>query len=48
MSIHFAFLFCTGRGLCNGPILRPGSPTECVCIECDQMQQQPFTPIISR
>jgi len=26
------FLCCTDRGLCDWPILSPGSPTECVCV----------------
>ena len=45
---------CVGRGLCDGPIPRPGeSRRVCVCvcvcvIECDQEQQSLSTPTMSR
>jgi hypothetical protein len=51
MNVRFLQLLCvvlvyvsaTGRSLVQR------SPTECVCnIECDQMQQQPSTPTVSR
>ena len=32
----------SGRGICDGPIPRPESPNDCVCvfvIECEQVQQ---------
>jgi hypothetical protein len=36
MSVSCECCVLSGRGLCDGLILRPESPTECVVFECDR------------
>jgi hypothetical protein len=50
MSFSCECCLLSGRGLCDGPISHPGeSYRMCVCvIECDQVQQWPSTPTVSR
>ena len=35
MSVSYGCCVLSGRSLCDGPMSRPGSPTECGASECD-------------